>query len=205
MKHSVRQFKNLAIALKEMKPFIQNGNHLRKGRGFENFGGMRSREILCNWLLCVTANAVDGTQLIFCSDEASGSDGVIYDLAKGDTFPTEHVMVPPAAVGAPVNGEALILKAIAEKCAKGGKAYASGKTLVVFNESGAGAWKPNRIARQLPKPLHFAAVWVVGLQGVENGSYVYGVANLDLSRGDAPAFRVCISPDFDSWDVTTIQ
>jgi len=59
---------------------------------------------------------------------------------------------------------------------------------VVFLNAGGGKWYPNRVARRLPNPLHFAVVWVVGLQHVEAGEYVYGVAQLDVSEGDAPAW-----------------
>jgi hypothetical protein len=65
------------------------------------------------------------------------------------------------------DAETRILKAIDKKRDKGGAAYAAGKTLIVFLDAGAGTWFPNRVARRLPDPLHFAAVWVVGLQGVE--------------------------------------
>jgi len=59
------------------------------------------------------------------------------------------------------------------------------KTLVVFLNADGGAWIPNRVTRRLPDPLHFAAVWVVGLLQIEAGQYVYGVTNLDVSEGDA--------------------
>jgi hypothetical protein len=53
MKYPAARFKSLAMALKELEPFIRNGEHLQTGKPFEKFGGMRSREILANWLLCV--------------------------------------------------------------------------------------------------------------------------------------------------------
>ena len=61
------------------------------------------------------------------------------------------------------------------------------------------------VAEQLPDPLHFEAVWVVSLHGVEAGEYVYNVTRLDLSRGNAPAWCVRIGEDFDSWMVTPVQ
>ena len=64
---------------------------------------------------------------------------------------------------------------------------------------------PNRVARRLPDPLHVAAVWVVGLQGVEAGKYVYGVTNLDLTEGNAPTMLVRINEDFGAWEVTRTQ
>jgi hypothetical protein len=101
--------------------------------------------------------------------------------------------------------EALILRAIEHKRKKGGAAYAAGKTLIVFLDADTAAWFPNRVARQLPDPLHFATVWVVGLQGVDGGEYVYGVTNLDLTEGDAPTLLVRINRDFEGWVVMRKQ
>jgi len=76
----------------------------------------------------------------------------------------------------------------------------------VFLEAGAGAWFPNKVARQLPSPLLFAAVWVVGLQAVEaGGEYVYHVTCLDISGGNAPAVLVHVRKDFDAWTVKRVQ
>jgi len=99
----------------------------------------------------------------------------------------------------------LILNAIEQKQQKGGEAYAGGKTLVVFLDAPVGEWKPNVVARDLPDPLLFAAVWVVGLRGVEDGEYVYNITCLDIGGGDAPAFLVRINKNFDGWNVTHVQ
>jgi len=48
-------------------------------------------------------------------------------------------------------------------------------------------------------------VWVVGLQGVDAGEYVYGVTNLDLTEGNAPTLLVRIKADFNAWKVTRTQ
>jgi hypothetical protein len=204
MRYSVTRFKSLAAALKDIGPFIRNGEHLQTGKAFEQFGGMRSREMLANWLVCVVTNSADRRELTFSSDP-TGGDGIIEDTATGETWLTEHVLVPQLRAAQTSDAEALILKAVEEKQCKGGAAYAAGKTLIVFLNAGAGIWHPNRIARQLPKPLHFAAVWAVGLQFVDAGEYVYTVTNLDLSDGDAPAFLVRISKEFDAWDVSRAQ
>lgn len=108
-------------------------------------------------------------------------------------------------MGAPANNvEAQILQAIDKKRKKGGGAYASGKTLVVFSDS-VGQWFPNRVARRLPNPLYFDMVWVVSLHSVENEEYTYNVARLDLRRGNAPVWRVVIAKDFASWRVEPVQ
>jgi hypothetical protein len=194
----------LAVALKELEPFVRDGQHLQTGKPFNKFGGMRSREILANWLVCVAINATNDCELTFSSDPLGG-DGIICDSATGDTWPTEHVMVPCLQPGERGDPEALILTAIEQKCTKGGSAYAAGKTLMVFMESGAGQWFPSRVARRLPDPLLFAAAWVVGLHSADGGKYVYNVSLLDLSEGHAPAFLVRIGDNFDTWAVERLQ
>jgi hypothetical protein len=204
MKYPIARFKNMEVALKQLEPFVKNASHLESGKPFENFGGMRSREILANWLLCAAINAVDKRQLTFSSDPI-GSDGIVQDDATGETWPTEHVIVPRQSGGENAEAQALILAAIEQKRTKGGAAYASGKTLVVFLYAATDAWHPNRLARALPNPLHFETVWIAGLQKVEDGAYIYGVTHLDVSGGNAPTFLVRISKDFDTWEVTDLQ
>jgi len=75
--------------------------------------------------------------------------------------------------------------------------------LIVFLNAGGGGWTPNRVAKQLPHPLHFAAVWVVGLQYVEAGEYVYSVTELNESEGNSFTWRIRILRDFDSWAVSS--
>lgn len=192
------------IALKELEPFIRDGEHLQTGKPFKNFGGLRSREVLANWLLCVTINWANDSKLTFTSDPLGG-DGIIYDSETGQTWPTEHVIVPKLRLGDAGVTEELVLKAIKKKCTKGGAAYAAGKTLVVFLNAGAQRWKPNRVARELPEPLQFASVWVVGLHRLEAGEYVYAVAHMDFAEDDVPTFLVRIGSDFDAWEVSRIQ
>jgi hypothetical protein len=202
MKYPVRRFKSLAIALKELEPFIRNGQHLQTGKPFEKFGDMRSREILANWLLCVAINSTDNRELTFSSDPAGG-DGIICDSATGETWSTEHVMVPRLRPGETGDAEALILKAIEHKRSKGGAAYAAGKTLIVFLEAGAGIWFPNKVTRQLPQLAAFRSR--LGLQAVADGEYVYKVTCLDISEGNAPAVLVHVGKDFDTWTVKRVQ
>jgi hypothetical protein len=114
-------------------------------------------------------------------------------------------MVPRLRPGEAGAAETLILNAINLKREKGGAAYVEGKTLIVFLEAGAGVWYPNKVAKQLPDPLLFATVWVVGLRGVEDGEYVYGVTNLDLTDGKVPVLLVRVSRDFGAWQVARIQ
>ena len=206
MKHHVTQFKSLKIALKELEPFIRNGAHLQTGKPFKRFGGLRSREILANWLLCVAVNNVYPDRLTFSgTSDPIGGDGIICDMQTEETWPTEHVMVPSLPRRGAHDAEALILDAIDRKVRKGGEAYARGKTLVAFLNAGAGEWFPNKVAKKLPEPLLFDAAWVVGLHGEVTSEYVYGVTRLDLSRGNAPTWLVRIAKDFESWVVEPLQ
>ena len=204
--YPITRFVSLELALKEIAPFIRNGKYLLNGKPIKRFGGMLPREMLANWLVCVAANATGEVKLTFLSDPVGG-DGVLYDEKTRDTWPTEHVMVPPLRSGQTGDGHSLVVDAVQKKCRKGGAAYARGKTLIVFMEAGTGvgAWYPNRIARGLPNPLHFGSVWIVALQGIEDGEYVYGVSLLDVGNSNAPTFRVRINRDFTSWQVTREQ
>ena len=176
---------------------------LRRHKRSEDEFDMRSREMLANWLLCMVANATwENAKLTFCSDP-TGGDGILWDEASGETWPTEHVMVPNLPDQAD-DAETLILEKVDHK-RQGGEPYGSGKTLVVFLNAGAGEWHPNSIARRLPEPLYFATVWVVGLGCVENGEYVYNVTNLDVSEGNVPVFKARIGKNFDCWVVIRCQ
>jgi hypothetical protein len=166
---------------------------------------MLSREVLANWLICATYNFRSQADRMTFTSDPLGGDGIIYDRATEEAFPTEHVIVPKSVSGKTEDAEALILKAIEHKRGKGAAAYASGKILVVFLNGSGGMWFPNRVARNLPKPLYFAAVWVVGAHGMDEGRYVYSVTSLELSEGNAPTWLVRIGKEFDAWEVTPVQ
>src|SRR5688500_7330042 len=128
---------------------------------------MRSREALANWLICVVLNFEYGSDRMSFTSDPTGGDGVIHDSQTQMTWRTEHVMVrrplspQEKAHREPVQTE--ITEAVALKQAIGGAAYASGKHLIVFLDSGGGEWHPNKVARALPQPLLFVDAWVVGL------------------------------------------
>lgn len=142
--------------------------------------------------------------MTFTSDPLGG-DGIIYDNAMERAWPTEHILVPRARAGEIQDVEARLLSAIEMKQSKGGAAYASGKTLIVFLNIGGGQWFPNRVAKRPPATLNFDDVWVVSLQGVEASEYVYGVTQLHDDGGDAAIWRVRIRKDFDAWEIERIQ
>ncbi len=137
---------------------------------------------------------------MFGSDP-TGGDGVIFDSETGYEFAlTEHVIAVP---GDDANVEALD-PAEGGREARHGESYAAGKTLVVYLAA-KGEWRANVVARQLPNPLFFAGVYVVSRERIEAGEYVYAVAFLDVSEGNAPVMRVRIAKDFASWKVTRVQ
>jgi hypothetical protein len=206
MKYPVTRFKPLTLGLKELEQFVRRPEHLATGRPLKLFGDMRPREVLANWLLCAVINSTEETERVTFSSDPIGGDGVLHDDASGFSFPTEHVYVRQIGDAAAGKIEDLLLEQIEQKCAKGGEAYASGKTLVVFLDSGGGPWYPNKVARRLPDPLHFNAVWIVGLQDVVEGEYIYVATRVDkMSTGTTPKWRVRIAPDFGSWTVEPIQ
>ena len=202
--HKVKIYKSLELALKDLEPFVRDGHHLLKGRPFEKFGEQRSREMIANWLLCVVLNFEHKTTAYRFSSDPSGGDGLICDTNQNVGFPTEHVMVYQHGNQPTRTSEDGIAAAVDSKQSKGAT-YASGKLLIVFNETGGGTvWLPNAAARRLPKN-DFHAVWVVGLNLVVDECYVYYVTQLDLSNGDSPSWQVKIANDFGSWEVRRIQ
>jgi hypothetical protein len=204
MKYNVTHFKSPQICLKELERFVRDGQHLQTGKPFGRFGGLRSRELLANWLICAVINAGRRASSLTFTSDPQGGDGILYDTETELGWPTEHVMVPRAAPDETRDIPTLIVGAVSQKQAKGGAAYASGKTLIVFLEAGLGEWFPNRVARQLPR-VDFDDVWVVGLHGDVADEYVYGVTQLDLSGGDAPTWLVRIQKDFGAWEVKRLQ
>lgn len=204
MSYQTTRFKSMAVALCELEQIIKSPVLLETGKPLKQFGDARPRELVANWMICAAANAEEhevGERMAFHSDPVGG-DGIIVDTKTGETWPTEHVLVPMPRTASLPNIEASIAKAVSDK-QKGDAAYATGKTRVVFLNSG-GEWKPTRVARNLPAH-DFGAVWVVGLCSAKDGEYVYGVANLHLEIGHAPAWTVHIAQDFGSWSVERKQ
>lgn len=207
MKYKVTRFKNLTVALKEIEPFVRDGKHLLTGKPFLQFGNMRSREVLGNWLMCAVINAQSGKDSHTFTSDPQGSDGIILDTETGDTWPTEHVMVGKAYNSKEKNLsiEDRIIFAFTKKLRKGGETYASGKQLVILLNADGGPWSPRKVAKGLPTCLSFADVWVVGLLTSEDEKYVYSVSQLGTFDRDAPTWKVCIASDFCSWTVSCLQ
>lgn len=192
----------MKICLKELEKFILDGSHLETGKPFPRFGGLRSREILGNWLLCAVLNFEQKSDRLRICTDPQGGDGVIYDTKQKIPEYMEHILVSKNSKTTK-NTEALILGHIDKKRNKGGKAYASGKSLVVFLNKKGENWTPNKIAKKLPIDLYFNGVWVVGLHGVVNEEYIYNIAKLDVSG--CPVWQVYIKKSFEDWKIIRIQ
>lgn len=168
---------------------------------------MRSREILGNWLICAVVNANEGGGAYAFTSDPQGGDGVIVNAQTNESWLTEHVMVgkPRTPHDTELSIECRILQAYSAKTGKGGSAYATGKHLIIFLETGGGEWHPRKVARQLPGELVFTDVWVFGLLPFENEKYAYGVSQLGGPENQAPTWIVRIDDQFTSWDVELLQ
>lgn len=202
MRQDVTTFKTLKICIKELEQFIRDGNHLETGRRFKRFGNLSSSEVLGCWLLAVVlCHEAKSEKIRICTDP-QGGDGTLYDIEELQSYPIEQVMVTNWGV-VDKDTEGLILEQINKKQNKGGKAYAAGKTLMVFLNRKGESWHPNRLARNLPEELDFDDVWVVGLQEVIDDSYTYNVTQLNAYG--CPIWRVIIDNSFEGWQVKKIQ
>jgi hypothetical protein len=205
MKYSVVKFKNLETCLKELEPFIRDGKHLLTGKKFKRFGGLRSRELLANWLLCVILNFEDKSKRFIFTSDPLGGDGIIYNDYTKQSWPTEHVLAYSHEDSLQNTNESII-NAIKNKQKKGGKAYASGKTLIVFVYI-TGRWFPKEIAMQHQlKAQDFDSVWVVGLSNYIEllDMYAYNVVKINMEEG-VPIWRVYLEKDFNKWNIERIQ
>lgn len=207
MKYQVTRFKSLAIALKEIEPFVRDGKHLLTGKPFKRFGGLRSREILGNWLVCAVVNANAGKDCYTFTSDPQGGDGVIVNVETNESWLTEHVMVgkPRTPDETESSIECRILQAYSSKIEKGGSGYAAGKNLIIFLDAGGHEWHPRTVAQQLPEDLVFSDVWIFGLLPFEDGKYVYGVSQLGAPTRQAPTWIVRIDDQFGSWKVARLQ
>jgi len=199
MKYQVTAVRDLALILKDLELHIRDPRHLRVGRDFKKMS-MRPRELLGNWLLCVVLCSVTGRRWTL-SDDPTGGDGAMLDRDAETGFLTEHVFIPPPSDGNDTSVEQQIVEAVARKSKKGSE-YARGRTLVVFSEA-VGRWFPNRVGRAIAGNHQFEAVWALGLESAEGGQYSYWVTRLEPDH--APAWRVVLSKDFDSWTVAPVQ
>src|SRR5438128_21260 len=77
MKYPVARFKSMEEALEQLEPSIRDGEHLQTGKPFPEFHGLRSREILANWLLCVALNFTNQQERFTFGSDPLGGDGII--------------------------------------------------------------------------------------------------------------------------------
>jgi hypothetical protein len=208
-RNEITTFQTLKEALKAAEPIIKNPDELRSGKPLQQFGNMKPREFVGNVLLCLVTNPNDDEHRMTFAPDPDGGDGIITDARTGERWHMEHVYElgpwdknPEGRRGEDLHD--VILEAITHKTEKGAS-YARGKTLFVLcNE--AGQWFPNRAVKRLSLPVHFKAILVAALQErTPQGAYVYTLTRLDWVLGRAPAWRLRIEPDFQSWGVQVIQ
>ena len=204
MKFNVTHFNSPQIALEELEPYVRDGRHLYTGKPFKRFGGLRSWELLANWLICALLNAGNPRSPFTFTTDPQGGDGILYDRESATGWLTEHVVVPKPTPGDVRDITALIVDTVAAKQAKGEAAYVPGKVLVVFLDAGLGEWFSNMVAQQLPK-VDFDEVWVAGLHGKVRDQHVYGITQPDLRGGNSPVCLVRIGRDFSDWEVERLQ
>lgn len=173
--YPVKCFKSFADALKALELFVRRGDLLRVGRPLQNFGGALPREVWANLLICAASNFHVGEDRFELTSDPLGGDGIILDAQSGETFRMEHAIAITPRGATVLDAETEILKAINHKVGRGPD-YGKGKSLVVFTDlKGRNEWHANRVAKQLPNPLHFETVWVVAFQKIDNGEYIYAV------------------------------
>jgi hypothetical protein len=196
----------MRLALGEMQRYWYR-DHLRSGPEFDQLNGLRSREILGNWLIAAALNHDAGWERwSFTSERAGehGVDGYLYDSTVNGGYPTEHTIALEFSDIPTTATEDRIIRAITKKQEYGGAQYAKGKILVVMIEGGEQMWHPNAAARRLP-PHDFDTVWVVAFQKIVDDHRIYAATNLTFLGKNVPTWLVCISPEFTAWSVKRTQ
>lgn len=198
----VKIIKDLRVALKDFKPFVEDPKNLWSGRKIRNFS-LLPREAWANWLLCTVLQSVYGQDITFTDDLVG--DGFILDKKRDIAFQTEHVCALDIPKGKKLPmGEQRVIDAINLKIAKGPD-YARGKLLVVFFD-GAGKYFRNEIRKTVYGKHNFEAVFCVGLFDSRASRYSYYVTEFRDSFGDQSiTHKVEINEDFTDWKVSQIM
>lgn len=201
MKHNVKSLKSIAVALKELEPYIRDGSKIKTHPEFKSIK-QRPRELLGNCLLCAVANAERVAETVQIYSDPFDGDGLLVDSATDEKMFVEQVY---ARAEDGKDAETLIAKAFSLKASKG-KQYAAGRTLVILSEAG-GPYFPNRLAHQFRGKHHFRGVWLLGLDAaaIAQGQYSYTVADISGETEPAPVWCVTLRGDFTSWTVARVQ
>jgi hypothetical protein len=206
MKIHVTRFVSMETSLSEIRRFLTR-EQLHTGKRLAKFGGLLPREIWANWLFCAALNSERKDAPLCFTTDPDGGDGIIYDEANQAGWYTEHVMVPRQSPSQTKSLEELIAGAVNDKQLKGGKSYASGKTLLVFLEAGDGRrWDAIRATKELPAN-DFDKVWVVSLHSIVTYEWIYNVVFLKVPEdgGYAPVYQVRIEKTKPKWTVVRTQ
>jgi hypothetical protein len=118
MKYRTIRFTDLKAALKEIEQFVRDPQHLQTGKPVKQFGNLRPRELLTNWLMCAACNYECGSDRLTFTSDPTGGDGILLDTQANETFTTEHVILPAATKGKTVDLESRILSAIRSRKTK---------------------------------------------------------------------------------------
>jgi hypothetical protein len=168
---------------------------------------MLPRELAVNWLIAAVLDHCATNNRFHIMSDPTGGDGLIFDTVTERALWTEHVMVidrVPDDVSSD-DPQQKILKCVSEKNNRG-RAYARERHLVIllYRSGNPGPWWPNRLARSLPQPFNFEAVWLACFQRFESADRIYAVTCLDVSQGHAPIWLVRIDANFDRWAVCAL-
>ncbi|MBP6879463.1 MAG: hypothetical protein KBF62_01855 [Candidatus Pacebacteria bacterium] len=196
----IKQIKDFRIVLKDMEPYVKDGNYLIKGREFTNFS-LRPREAWANWLICVVLRKLQGDDITFAEDTVG--DGFLIDEKNSIYIPTEHVSALENPHNRQPKGEDRIIEAINKKIKRGPK-YAKGKILVVFFD-GAEEFFRNKIRESIKGKHQFISIFCVGLLTIDKNGYAYIVTEFKEEYGDKSlSFKVQINSDFTNWEISQI-
>ena len=198
----VKIIKDLRLALKDLKLFVENPKNLWNGRKIKNFN-LLPREAWANWLICATLRKMYKADITFADDNKG--DGFILDRSRKLSFPTEHVSALDIPKGKTLpRGEQRVIDAINLKISKGSE-YAWNKILVVFFD-GAGEYFRSKIRESIFGKHNFEAVFCVGLLNSGKEGYSYYVTEFKDSFGNRSiTHRVEINRDFTDWKISQIK
>lgn len=187
-------------ALKLIEPHIRAVKPLWNGRPFKDFS-LRAREFWSLWLLCSVMSSVHQKRVTFFEDDER--DGILVDVDAEDWIKVENKAVMTFNNIKPPQGEKGIIDEIQKAIDKAGEQYQKGVILTVFYD-GVGKMYANRVARHFFGKHSFERIYLVGLID-DNGGTQYSYSVSELYDQDASIYRIDITPDFSSWEVTQIQ
>lgn len=199
MRTEIKGVRDLSEHLNKHIQFIlKNSKLIKNGRPIAKIG-LRPREILGLFFVCVIGIEVDGGDWVPASDPDEG-DGVIICRSgkrEGESFGTEQTYIYSEEKG---SLSELVIKRIKEK-SELGKNYGKDRSLIIFvDKKGELDWK--KIMKVVEGNDIFNAIWLFGRY--KKDSWSYFVMILKTETDPRKAFEVLINNSFTSWRVKTI-